>query len=182
MIEIKELKEALLSNNEFIIEEVFERIYTDYYKLIYFIVIKIVKDTESCKEIVNDVFLKAFNHIDKLDLNSGSSSIKSWLVRIGKNEAINFYNKQKKDLTVLDDEFVNKTIISSNDNFLRLIEEFKSFLSEEELEILIYRIYYDMKLKEIAEILNSTTSIVYTKYQRALKILKEHYKRGDFNE
>ena len=141
-----------------------------------------MKDTESCKEIVNDVFLKAFNHIDKLDLNSGSSSIKSWLVRIGKNEAINFYNKQKKDLTVLDDEFVNKTIISSNDNFLRLIEEFKSFLSEEELEILIYRIYYDMKLKEIAEILNSTTSIVYTKYQRALNILKEHYKRGDFNE
>ena len=60
MIEIKELKEALLSNNEIIIEEAFERIYIDYYKLIYFIVIKIVKDSESCKEIVNDVF--SFHH------------------------------------------------------------------------------------------------------------------------
>lgn len=181
MIEIKELKEALLSNNEIIIEEVFERIYIDYYKLIYFIIIKIVRDTESCKEIVNDVFLKAFNHIDKLDLNSSSSSIKSWLVRIGKNEAINFYNKQKKDQTILDEEYVSKTISSSNDNFIRLIDEFKTYLTEEELEILIYRIYYDMKLKDIAEILNSTTSIVYTKYQKALKILKENYKRGDFN-
>lgn len=182
MIEIKELKEALLSNNEIIIEEAFERIYIDYYKLIYFIVIKIVKDSESCKEIVNDVFLKAFNHIDKLDLNDHKSSIKSWLVRIGKNEAINFYNKQKKDNIIFDDEYINKEVSYNSDNFLKLIDEFKNFLTEEELEILMFRIYYDMKLKDIAEVYSSTTSIIYTKYQKALKILKEHYKRGDFNE
>ncbi|MBR2891101.1 MAG: sigma-70 family RNA polymerase sigma factor [Bacilli bacterium] len=181
MIEIKELKEALLSNNSLLIEEVFEQIYNDYYKLIYFIVIKIIKDPESCKEVVNDVFLKAFNHIDKLDLNTHNSSIKSWLVRIGKNEAINFYNKQKRDNIVLDEEYVNKEV-SYNDSFDRFIDEFKNILTEEEIEILVFRIYYDMKLKEIAKYYNSTTSIVYTKYQKALKILKQHYKRGDFNE
>ena len=46
----------------------------------------------------------------------------------------------------------------------------------------MFRIYYDLKLREIAEYYNSTTSVIYTKYQNALKVLKEHYKKGDFHE
>ena len=46
----------------------------------------------------------------------------------------------------------------------------------------LYRIYYDMKLREIAEYYETTTSIIYTKYQNALKKLKDYYKKGDFHE
>ena len=182
MVKLKELREALQSNDLLLIEEIYERIYDDYYKLVYYIVIKIVKDTEDCIEITNDVFLKAFNNISKFDINNNQSSIKSWIVRIAKNEAINFYNKQKKHNIVLDDEYIEKIDSPDIDKFLLLVEEFKEILTEEELDILMFRIYYDLKLREIAEYYNSTTSIIYTKYQNALKVLKEHYKKGDFHE
>ena len=226
MVKLKELREALQSNDPLLIEEIYERIYDDYYKLVYYIVIKIVKDTEDCIEITNDVFLKAFNNISKFDINNNQSSIKSWIVRIAKNEAINFYNKQKKHNIVLDDEYIEKIDSPDIDKFLLLVEsinffteviifnlgladaiaesksrplelkpktltygaflllveEFKEILTEEELDILMFRIYYDLKLREIAEYYNSTTSVIYTKYQNALKVLKEHYKKGDFHE
>ena len=182
MVKLKELKEALQSNDLVLIEELYERIYNDYYKLVYYIIIKIVKDTEDCIEIVNDVFLKAFNNIEKFNIYDNKSSIKSWIVRIAKNEAINFYNKQKRNNTLLDDEYISNTISPSIDKFLLLIDEFKEFLTEEELDILMFRIYYDMKLREIAEYYESTTSIIYTKYQNALKKLKDYYKKGDFHE
>ncbi len=180
MVSIKELKKALSSNDQQLIEDIYESIYMDYYKLIYYIIIKIVKDQESCKELVNDVFLKAFNNIDKLDLESPSSSIKSWLVRIAKNESLNYLTKEARNRTSLDNETIEKKVENSNDNFLNLIAEFKEFLTDEELDILMFRIYYDLTLKEIAEYYNTTTSIIYTKYQKALKILKQYYKKGDF--
>lgn len=182
MVKLKDLKEALLKGDSFLIEEVYENIYNDYYKLVYYIIIKIVKNVDDCNELVNDVFLKAFNNIDKFDIYNSKSSIKSWIVRIAKNEAINFYHKHKKDNTINDDEYINNEVSKSNKDFLYFINEFQEFLTSEELDILIFRLYYDMKLREIADYFNTTTSIVYTKYQKALKILKEHYKRGDFDE
>lgn len=174
----RKLKQALDDNDQSELEIVFEEIYQSYYKLIYYIVIGIVKNNEDCEDIVNNVFLKAFNNLDKFDTNS---SIKSWIVRIAKNESMNLYNQKKNQPITIDNQYINKQQASS-DKFIKLIEEFKSYLTEEELDILIFKINYDLKWKDIAQYFNTTTNVVYKKYLNALKKLKLHYKRGDFDE
>jgi hypothetical protein len=37
-----------------------------------------------------------------------------------------------------------------------------------------------MKLKDIAEYYETSINDIYTKYQKAIKTLKKHYKKGDF--
>lgn len=171
------LKRALKLGTKEALEEVYEDIYNEYYKLIYFIVIQILQDAYLAEEAVNDVFLKAFNNIDKFQEDT---SLKSWIVKIAKNHSINIYNKNKRENVVIDDDYIMNIPNQEQTDFKELIKEFRQYLTVEETNIVLFRIYYQMRLREIAEFYNSNTNDIYTIYQRALKILKQHYKKGDF--
>lgn len=171
------LKHALKLGTKEALEEVYEDIYNEYYKLIYFIVIQILQDAYLAEEAVNDVFLKAFNNIDKF---LEDTSLKSWIVKIAKNHSINIYNKNKRENVVIDEDYIMNIPNQEQTDFKELIKEFRQYLTVEETNIVLFRIYYQMRLREIAEFYNSNTNDIYTIYQRALKILKQHYKKGDF--
>lgn len=171
------LKHALKLGTKEALEEVYEDIYNEYYKLIYFIVIQILQDAYLAEEAVNDVFLKAFNNIDKFQEDT---SLKSWIVKIAKNHSINIYNKNKRENVVIDEDYIMNIPNQEQTDFKELIKEFRQYLTVEETNIVLFRIYYQMRLREIAEFYNSNTNDIYTIYQRALKILKQHYKKGDF--
>ena len=98
----KKLKITLKSKDKLIIDEVYEEIYNEYYKLVYFVILQIIKNKEETEELVNDTFLKAFNNITKF---KEDTSLKSWIVQIAKNTAINQYNKNKKSNTTLDIDY-----------------------------------------------------------------------------
>lgn len=171
------LKHALKLGTKEALEDVYEDIYNEYYKLIYFIVIQILQDAYLAEEAVNDVFLKAFNNIDKFQEDT---SLKSWIVKIAKNHSINIYNKNKRENVVIDEDYIMNIPNQEQTDFKELIKEFRQYLTVEETNIVLFRIYYQMRLREIAEFYNSNTNDIYTIYQRALKILKQHYKKGDF--
>lgn len=173
----KKLKLALKSKDKLIIDEVYEEIYNEYYKLIYFVILQIIKNKDETEELVNDTFLKAFNNITKFQENT---SLKSWIVQIAKNTAINQYNKNKKSSTILDFDYIMNLESDAVTDFDELIQDFRQYLTIEETNIILFRVYYDMKLKDIAEYYETNINDIYAKYQKALKTLKKHYKKGDF--
>ena len=173
----KKLKYALKSKDKLIIDEVYEEIYNEYYKLIYFVIIQIIKTKEETEELVNDTFLKAFNNITKFQ---SDTSLKSWIVQIAKNTAINQYNKNKKSNTIYDFDYIMNLESDTPNHFDELVEEFKQYLTVEETNIILFRVYYDMKLKDIAEYYETSINDIYSIYQKAIKTLKKHYKKGDF--
>ena len=173
----KKLKAALKSKDKLIIDEVYEEIYNEYYKLVYYIIIQIIKNKDETEELVNDTFLKAFNSITKFHEDT---SLKSWIVQIAKNTAINQFNKNKKSNTILDFDYIMNLESSVQTDYDELTSEFRQYLSIEETNIVIFRVYYDMKLKDIAEYYETSINDIYGKYQKAIKTLKKHYKKGDF--
>ena len=173
----KKLKIALKSKDKLIIDEVYEEIYNEYYKLIYFVILQIIKNKEETEELVNDTFLKAFNNITKF---KEDTSLKSWIVQIAKNTAINQYNKNKKTNTTLDFDYIMNLESETPTDFDELIKEFRQYLTIQESNIILFRVYYDMKLKDIAEYYETSINDIYSIYQKAIKTLKKHYKKGDF--
>lgn len=77
-------------------ESDFSIIYQKYYNEILYVVTKIVIKTEIAEEVVNDVFLKIRENIDKYD---EKYSFKTWLYTIAINEAKTIFNKEKKKKT-----------------------------------------------------------------------------------
>lgn len=173
----KKLKIALKSKDKLIIDEVYEEIYNEYYKLIYFVIIQIIKNKDETEELVNDTFLKAFNNITKF---REDTSLKSWIVQIAKNTAINQYNKNKRSNTTVDFDYIMNLEGETSNDFDELIEDFRKYLTIQESNIILFRVYYDMKLKDIAEYYETSINDIYSKYQKAIKTLKKHYKKGDF--
>lgn len=177
MIEDKVIK-ALRSKNRKVVEDAFEEVYYQYYKLLYYIAIKILNDSEKASDIVNDVFLAFFNNIKKIDLYK---NIKYYLVTATKNSCLNELKKQKLKVEY-DDEIINQVIDHKESKvWEEYIEEFKKFLSIEEVEIIVDHLVFEYTFKEIAAIRGVSLFAISSKYKRAIDKLKKYYERGELD-
>ena len=151
-------------------EEAFDYCYETYKNLVYVQIIKIVKNKELTEELVQDTFLKMYLNIDKFD----GKFFKAWLLKIANNIAISELRK-KKETIEYNDNIISEEVISSfvhNDT----LSDLKAILSPDEFIIVIYRIIYDLKTKEVAETLNLPMGTVSWKYNEAMKKAKKYFR------
>ena len=161
----RQLVSALHSNDKTKIESVFKQIYDSYFKLVYFCVSNYVNVKEDIEDIVADVFLSFFNHLDSISLDG---SIKYYLTTTAKNKSINFVKKKKEIL--LDEEVQNTMKYESKPNLIMLTLNEK--LNEEEKYIVVSHVLYDYTLNEIATELNENLNTIKSKYRRTIQKLK----------
>ena len=81
-------------------------LYKKYYNEILNVVVsRGIKDIESAREVANDVFVKAHTYLNSYDANK--SKIRTWLINIAKNEAINRYRTDHSDKYVNVESYVD---------------------------------------------------------------------------
>ena len=169
MVLEKKLELALKSNDRTVIECVFNEIYHEYYKLIYFVAGQYLSDDYEIENVSNDVFLNFFNNLYKIKLKN----IKYYLTVSTKNLCINIL-KNRKD-TVRDFDFEK---VKSNDKNTLIYRLLKENLNEEEYEIVMVHVVYGKSLKELSKIMKCNNNTLKSKYLRAINKLKE--KGGDY--
>lgn len=160
------LSNALKSENKDKIESVFRQIYDSYFKLVYFCVSNYIKNKEDIEDIVADVFLSFFNHLDSINING---SIKYYLTTTAKNKSINFIKKKKE--VCLDEKTKSSQIIETKPNLLLL--EIENQLDDQEKFIVVNHVLYDYTLNEIANELNMNINTIKSKYKRTIEKLKK---------
>ncbi|MDY4788602.1 MAG: sigma-70 family RNA polymerase sigma factor [Bacilli bacterium] len=149
-------------------KEAFKEIYYDYYKLLYYVSLSLVRNVEVANDIVSETYLKFMDNVDKLkDIN-----IKSYLTTICKNMSLNYLKKKE---TVPLDEILYKTE-SKDHNNLDVLLTLDSLLSKDEAFIVTCKIVYDYTFKEIANDFNIDYDKVCNTYYGAIKKLKIYYK------
>lgn len=142
-------------------------------------VVRIVSCTEDAEEVYQDVFVKAFNNIDRYD--GEKSSFKTWLLRIAYNESVSFLRHSKTKTISLDDygnntydiseEEVEKIIGRPDNESIRTLRSAIRHLTPEE-QALITMFYYDeLSLNDIAFVTGSNTSTIGSKLSRTRKKL-----------
>ena len=70
-----------------------ELLYRQFYGYAMSVCLRYTRTHDEAVEIVNDGFIKVFNHIDKVDF---TKSFKNWLRRIMVNTALDYYRKNRK--------------------------------------------------------------------------------------
>lgn len=151
-------------------EKAFNIIYHEYYKLIYYVALKITKDETLAQDIMQDTFVKFMENIENYQ---DDGHLRQYLTTITRNLALNLVTK--KETINLDS--IKEPSTNDNNN-IELILTLKNTLDEDESNIVILKIIYDYNFREIAEDTNSTIGIVQAKYYKALKKLKNHFE-GD---
>ncbi len=133
------------------------------------------------EDILQDIFIKAYTHINEYDL---SLSFSSWIYRIAHNTTIDAFRKKSTRVTIcLDDEeyeWLRASLQSDDDVHFSLMEkdmreavqESLSILSDEHREVIILKYIEWQDYEEISDILRIPIGTVGTLIHRAKKQLR----------
>jgi len=139
---------------------------------------KFTQDQETINDITQNVFLKAFSHI-----NSFNTKLKfsTWLYRIAHNELVNFL-KKKKELPLFDfDTFwpgltASKKELESETEKTMLLEAFEKCLQKvpaKYKEVITFYYLENLSYEEISEILQAPLSTIGVRLKRGRAFLRK---------
>jgi len=147
---------------------------------------KFFSDQEDIKDVVQEIFLKAYENIKSFDTKRKFSS---WLYRIAHNELVNALRKKRKILPLLDLDiflphyFHDDTLRRSIDkqDTKEIIDKCLDKLDLKYKEPLILYYFEELTYQEIADILQVPISTVGVRMKRAKEKIKSIYKISGYN-
>lgn len=162
-------KEVLILITMCITKEELAEFIVENQKKLYRFAYTYVKKEETALDVVQNAAIKALTSYKSL---KEPRYLKTWFYRILINEAITMLKKDKKYVMTDEIELYQKDISYKDTNTIDLYEAVKH-LPEKYKSIIILRYFEDMKLADIAKILEAPESTIKTRLKTALTQLKQ---------
>lgn len=164
-------------------EKSFDILVERYMRPIYGFVYKYVRDKDVAEDITQDVFLKVFRHIKKIDPHK---SFKSWMYTIAKNTALDFLKKKKAiPLSAFQTAEGNNILVDKLQDTKKLPDVLSQMLENKNIFLLaiknlsekyqsvLYLYYYQyLNFREIAQALKEPINTIKSRHRRGLLLLK----------
>ena len=158
-------------------EKAFEKLYNMYSQRMHGVIYNIVRDNEIAEEVMQDVFIKAWEKADSY--NSSKGRFFTWLLNISRNAAIDktrskAFKKSSKNLN--SDYFVD--IIHSSDNLGSKtdaigIKKFVDKLAEKCVKIIELLYFKGYTQKEASEELDMPIGTIKTRNRNCIQELRD---------
>lgn len=187
MKEVEKYRDGGENLNKYLLEELYRR----YYRELYIFVYSLCESETVTDDILQDTFLKAL-----LLLKDSHTNMRAWLYLVARNLYYNYYNKQKKFLSVEmedSDEIGSRILYTAGKEFIQndILEEILQQEEKKKLwkavnrlkgqkkEVILLQYFGDFSIKEIAAMLKLTPGNVKVLSYRAKKELKEYLIRTE---
>lgn len=140
-------------------------------KRIYNYLLRITGSTEDSFDLCQDVFLKAYQNLARLD---DAGRFGPWLYRIAHNEAISHLRRQRPESELVDQAVGGPTGLQMAPVEVSIaVEAALARLSPEQREAVVLKVYEGFKFEEIAGILECPASTIKSRVYTGLELLKE---------
>lgn len=157
-------------------DQLFEEIVDQYGESLMRLAYTYVKNHQVAEDIIQDVFLKAF---EKQNDFKGKSSYKTYLYRITINRSYDYFRSWSYKNLLFTDK-ITKIIKHEKSTDLLVITENENYLLGEKIlslplkyrEVIILHYYNDYAIEEIANILSIPSNTVKTRLRRGRQKLK----------
>jgi RNA polymerase sigma-70 factor (ECF subfamily) len=164
-------------------EECFQELLKRYKSRVYGKITMYVKDRAMAEDIFQDTFMKAIQALREGQYNE-EGKFSAWIMRIAHNLCIDYFRgKKKMPMTRGNDDWDPFDFISNGDKNSEEVTVNKQVLSDakkllahlpdEQKEIVMMRLYYDMSFKEISETLNISINTALGRMRYALINLRK---------
>ncbi|MDQ6705444.1 MAG: RNA polymerase sigma factor [Acidobacteriota bacterium] len=139
-------------------------------KRVFNYVLRLVGSREDALDLSQDIFLKAYQNIRKLD---NAARFAPWLFRIAHNEAYSLLRKRRPEVDSAEGEAPERGVTREFPIELSLaVSAALDRLNPDQREAVILKIYQGFKFEEMAEILAIPVSTVKSRLYSALELLK----------
>lgn len=161
----------------------FERVVREYSEQLYWQVRRTVLSHEDANDILQNVFLKAWSHLDDFHHDA---KISTWLYRIAVNESLDFLRRKKNQIVVSADDSgqsVSQTLMADRyfdgDQTEALLQEAISRLPEVQRLVFNLRYFDEMKYSDISALLQTSEGALKASYHIAVKKISEFFRSHD---
>lgn len=156
-------------------EVAFEYIYSVTSKLVYTVIIGIVKDHSATEDLMQDTYIKMIQSINSYN---NKHKFNTWLTTIARNTAIDYYRKRKKvqSIDIHENEYLFPIEKSTSDDEFNT-NYLLSLLDDDERQVVMLYSLDEYKHKEIAEMLDKPLGTIIWIYNKAMKKLRKELKK-----
>ncbi|MCF6182197.1 RNA polymerase sigma factor [Lutibacter sp.] len=148
-----------------------------YQQMVFTLTIRIVKNREVAEEISQDVFVKAYENLERF---KGESKFSTWIYKIAYYASLDTIKRNKRQLNFENIETINEINFEKVQDALQSLQDkerkiiinnalFK--LSEDERVILTLFYFEEMSIKEISKVVNLSLDNIKIKLFRSRKKL-----------
>lgn len=135
--------------------EAFNLLVRQWEKPIYNFILRMIGDRDQAMDLCQDTFLKAYRELDALkDLDRFAA----WLYRIAHNTCFSTIRRNYGKTWVELDPDRNPTRMPLEDRLA--VQKALQFLPEEQREVVVLKVFHDLKFEEIAAVQNAPVSTV----------------------
>lgn len=160
----------------------FEQMVRLYSEKLYWQVRRIVLSHDDADDVLQNVFLKAWQALDSFH---GDSKLLTWLSRIAINESLDFVRHQKTMLTVSADDDLGVANMLMADEYFdgdeteAQLQQAIAKLPEVQRTVFQLRYYDEMKYSDISRVLGTSEGALKASYHIAVKKISEFFKSHD---
>ena len=155
--------------------EAFDYIYDYTNRIVYFSILKIVRDKIYAEDILQDTYMRALSCLSQYKANT---NFIGWICTIGKSLSVNHLKKYRHEIDV--DFDLETCDYNSSENELPYIFDIATkILSEDEYKIIMLCHVSGYKRREVSMILDMPIGTVTWKNNEALKKLKQYLEKED---
>jgi RNA polymerase sigma-70 factor (ECF subfamily) len=161
----------------------FEQVVREYGEQLYWQIRRMVLTHEDADDVLQNVFIKAWSHLDDFHQESRLST---WLYRVAVNESLDFLRKQKNNTMIHADDVesgVANMLVADNyfdgDETEAMLQEAISQLPDVQRTVFTLKYFEDMKYSEMSRILKTSEGSLKASYHIAVKKISEFFKHRD---
>lgn len=133
--------------------------------------VKLTGQREEAQDLAQDVFLKAWQNLGKLE---DPAKFSSWLFRIAHNEAYSLLRRNRPESESAVEPLTGEAMARLYPAETAMaVRSALALLSAEQREVVALKIYEGFKFEEIAQVLDTPVSTVKSRLYTALDILKD---------
>jgi len=159
-------------------------LYDEHSRVIYYLCLRLLRDTQKAEDATHDVFLKAWQHMDQFE---GRSTWRTWLYRVAINHCRNLQNKwSERHILPTDSEHVLEETVVDATSPLRVIElkelgeriqRTLDQLPPEYRVLLLLVADNELSYAEVADLTEQSTDAVRGKLHRARKLFAAEFRK-----
>ncbi len=155
----------------------FNLLVRQYQQRLYVFIRRMVTDPDETKDVLQNVFIKAWNGLDGF---RGDSKLYSWLHRIAHNESISHLKRMRRGLFVSPDKVFEQltTTLDSSDHFSgdvieRKLQRCVMRLPEKQRAVFTMKYFQEMKYEEMSTVTGTSVGALKSSYHIAVKKIEQ---------
>ena len=152
-----------------------------YSEQLYWQIRRIVLTHEDANDVMQNTFMKAWNHIDSFQ---GESKIITWLSRIAINESLDHLRRNSHPTVSTEDDLSLVNMLQPDPYFdgsevEAMLQQAVATLPDVQRTVFQLRYFDEMKYSEMSQVLNTSEGSLKASYHIAVKKIAEFFKSRD---